>query len=830
MDTPGPDVVKDSQQSHPNVTPKSATFGSPLHTQESWTAPPRRRPVQQKAKASFIDEEDERSDSHVTPNPREQLDGDLHLDSTSSGIDPGQDGDDNEVRDVFNQSPTLHGLLGAHIPPQSAQPAPERSMSGSSDPFSNFESLKKQPPTAVTSRNPPKIAHSQKPLQPVQTQKRTLETRGTTDTEGKMRPSTKDTELEPKALANSKVKLSGLELEEETGAERPDIHKSHEYDYSLPASNSSSPVAAPAKKRAPAKKQAVKKPAPKPKANARETKATAGGRPRNAKPAPVPPAHQSPEAHSDEEHDEDKLPTEEPSVVTQAPHEANHNSQMKGQKLESGNSSNEDEKQDVIIVSSDSTSSFPESDNTDDQDFECSRKMTPSNARRRTRATAARSQAAKQVKGKDKNHSNPRPNAQSHDAQDERNDVDTAKRAKRQPKQPPKKTAVEKTQAVAIGTEPNLESKKEFKSSGEKSKKKSSTSERTAAVNQTANAKGEIKQETVVSSNADRVGRGEAYKVGQTSEPAKQTKESRRKPNIVAFGLGGPKNNGRPHKTTATADSRSQVQQPGPINGEYPVATKNQQAKGSQKAPKMQLNTAVQGGDSPTNDFNGLVKGGLSRTARASQPTVAEAVPDNAPISKAETKEIVSDFDAEMTTLVDEAGRGDASGQSANGDFEADTAVDDAANLTVDSPKHQSHEVARRRASEVDERAQAWKKATEPYDNSLGETMHKIVNTILRGLKTSEAAIDDVVDDYQKDGQRVVEKIAHKHRKERALITQQQEQKRLEYVQTYGQARHVAGTLLGKLESVDVDETVAHVRENAPTNHLKQLLQTITEA
>ncbi|KAK7719070.1 hypothetical protein SLS63_010220 [Diaporthe eres] len=962
MDTPGPDVVKDSQQSHPNVTPKSAAFGSPLHTQESWTAPPRRRPAQQKPKASFLDEEDEQSDTHVTPSPREQLDGDVYLDSTSSDLDSGQGGQDNEVRDVFNQSPTAHAPQGAHMPPQSAQLAPESSMSGSSDQSSVFESLKKHPPTAFTSNNPPKIAHSQKPLQPAQTQKRALETRGTTDTEGKV--GRKDTVPGPKTvsrktLANSKVKLSALELEEENGAEKPDNHGPHVYDYSLPTSNSSSPAAAPAKKRGPPKKQAVKKPAPKPKANARETKTATRERPRNAKPAPATPVHQSPEAHSDEDRDEDMLPAEKPSFVTQAPHKANLPSQMKGRKLESENSSNEDQEQDVIIVSSDSTSSFPESDNADDQDFECSRKMTPSIPRRRTRATAVRSQAGKETNGKTENDSAARPNARRHDAQDDKSNVHIAENPKKQPKQPPKKTAPEKTQAVATGTAPNLESKKDVKSYGGKPKEKNSTSERKATTNRTAKVKSEIKQEAVVFSNADRAGRVEANKLGQTAELGNQTKDYDRKPNIVAFGLGGPKNNGRSHKTTVTTDSRSRVQQTGPADGERPASTKPKQTKGAQKSQKMQLNTAVQDGDSPTNDFIGLAKIGLSRAARASQPTVAEAVPDDTPIFNAETKTVVPDFDAEMTTLVDESGRGDASGEFSTGDFEADTAVEDAANVTVDSPEHQNHDMAnsfegkrdggkvlkpparadiehllrpeertilggvdanfqtrpkdvpkviprltkrklpdamtveerspirqalvskmdpqsgispslrmnstalnlpseqcgrpvkkprkgslvgdtknpwlgdsldQRRTSGVDDRAQAWKKATEPYADSLGETMHKIVNTILRGLKTNEAAIGDVVNDYRNDGQRVVEKIAHKHEKERALITQQQEQNRLEYVQTYGEARRVAGTLLGKLESVDVDKTIIYVGKSTPTNRLKQLRQTITDA
>lgn len=704
MDTPDPDVVKDSQQSHPNVTPKSATFGSPLHTQESWTAPPRRRQVQQKAKASFLDEEDEQSDTHVAPNPREELDADQDLDSTSSEIDLEQDGEDKEAlvvsnRDVFNQSPTLQALQGAHMPSQSAQLAPEGSLSGSSDSFSVFESLKRHRPTAVTPHNHPKIAHSQKHLQPAQTQKRTLKTGDTAEAEGERGPPTKDAGRElkvvaRKTLANSKVKLSALELEEEPDAEKPDNHKPHENDYSLPESNSSSPAATPAKKRAPAKKQAVKKPAPKPKATARQTKAANRGRPKNAKPAPAPPVRQSSDTHPDEEHEEDMLPVEEPSMITQTAHEDNPTSQINGQKLESENSSNEDQKQDVVMISSDSTSSFPEADNADDQDFECSRKMTPSVARRRTRATAARSQAAKESKGKAEKSSAPWPNARRLDAQEEKSDVDTAERPKRRPKQPPKKTAIDKTEAVTTRSEPNFESKKEAKSSGENSKKGSSTSEPRAAGNRMAKAKSEIQQETVVSSNFDRVGRGEVNKLGQKSETAKQTEHFCRKPNIVAFGPGGPKNNGRPHKTTATTDSRSQIQQPGPANGDHPAATKTQPTKGAQKAPRLQLNTTVQDGDSPTNGFIGLAKGGLSRAARASQTTVAEAVPDNTSISDADIEAIVPEFDAEMTTLVDEAPCGDASGQSAIGDFEADRVVEDPAILTVDSRDYQDLELS----------------------------------------------------------------------------------------------------------------------------------------
>lgn len=102
--------------------------------------------------------------------------------------------------------------------------------------------------------------------------------------------------------------------------------------------------------------------------------------------------------------------------------------------------------------------------------------------------------------------------------------------------------------------------------------------------------------------------------------------------------------------------------------------------------------------------------------------------------------------------------------------------------------------------------------------------------TILRGLKANEAAIGDVIEDYRKDGQRVVERIADKHKKERALVIQQQEHSRLKYGQTYGEARHVAGTLLGKLESVDIDEMMSNVGKDPTTNRLQQLRQTITDS
>lgn len=62
------------------------------------------------------------------------------------------------------------------------------------------------------------------------------------------------------------------------------------------------------------------------------------------------------------------------------------------------------------------------------------------------------------------------------------------------------------------------------------------------------------------------------------------------------------------------------------------------------------------------------------------------------------------------------------------------------------------------------------------------------------------------------------------------MVMQQQEQNRLSYVQSYGEARHVAGTFLGRLESVDVGQLMGQVGKDATANRLKQLQQTIADA
>lgn len=689
MDTPDPGVVKDSQQSRPSVTPKSAAFGSPIATQHSWTAPSRRRQIQQKAKTSFLadDDDDDNNDEqaeqigrYAITNPPKQFGSDPGLDYVSNDFDSGLNEETGEDQDVYKKSPTPRASQAARLPPQSAQPILISSMTESSDEFEVFEALKKQSAGAITSNDPFKIPSQHEP--PGQKQQQPSATQDRPVSEGKKGPPAKDTRklraAARKSLANSKVKLAALEVEGENETQGLEIQEPLEHDYSLPASNSSSPVAAPTKKRALTKKQAVEKPPTKAKRTAQKANISAGGPAEDTKSAPDSPACRSPEK------DQDMLLADDPPKVIQAPRKADPPSQVKHRKLQTGKSPNESQKQDADAKASDSTSSFSESENTDDEDFECSQNMTPNNARRRTRAAAAKSQAAKEAEKKAESRPTALKNAQLQDVEVEGDHIETAKVSKKKPKQPDKKTAVEKTRAVTAGSE------EETKSSIEKPKKKRSGNERKTAENRTSKNNSDVEEKTVVSPDNDRVGRSEAKKLCQKSEPVKQTKGAGRKPNIVAFGPGGPKNNGKSHKTTAT-DPRPRGQHYSPQKAERPAAPKSPLSEESHKAA--QPNMTVQDGDSPKNDSARQAEGGLGRAARANRSTVAGLVPENPLISKADDKESRPNVDAELATPNCESERGEASDQFVARDDEASSAGEVGANLKAGTQDYQDHDM-----------------------------------------------------------------------------------------------------------------------------------------
>ncbi|ROV90401.1 hypothetical protein VPNG_10022 [Cytospora leucostoma] len=127
----------------------------------------------------------------------------------------------------------------------------------------------------------------------------------------------------------------------------------------------------------------------------------------------------------------------------------------------------------------------------------------------------------------------------------------------------------------------------------------------------------------------------------------------------------------------------------------------------------------------------------------------------------------------------------------------------------------------------VDDRKEAWKTATEPYGEGLGEMMHKAVNVILRSLKTKEDSIGDVVDDYGREGRRIVDRISAKHDKERRQLLLQYEQYRLDYIRACKETRHRARETLNGLRSVDLNQVVGEVDRDPIIDRLRELQRTL---
>ncbi|POS78065.1 hypothetical protein DHEL01_v203551 [Diaporthe helianthi] len=1120
MDTPDPRVVKDSQplnseQPLPFYTPKSAGMASPKLTQSSWTNPPRRSQARQVAKASFLaddgdsgNEADEQDRNDVMADPRDPFDNNqINLDSTSSEPDLELGGESYQGGDIFNDSPTPHASQTAHLPPQSAQTirVPKSSRTESPDPFGLFEALKKNPPPPGASKKPSQQEQAQRPGSAAHAMT-AIQVKKEQKKKAIKEPSHKTAAR--KSLANSKVKLSALELEREAELARPGSHKPKDYDYSLPESNSNSPATSPAKKKPATKKQASKKAAPKSSARqatkassapAKQTKAPSSGRTKQSKAAPGPSFHSRPDVQLNEkQEEEDDMELEQEFSGLKPTSRGEEVRKTVTTRALKPVSPAHKEDEGHVTISSDSPSSFPESENTDDEDFECIEKLTPANARRRTRAVAAQSQARREAAAKVENNSAPVSSSQRHKMEDGSRQSNAGLRSKVRPKKPITKTTVGKSPAVTAPAEPTSEPTEEARSSTEKTKERKPAAEKRIEANRNTKDNRQVKQDTVRPSSARLVGKGKAKanEAVQVSEPVKPTRGEVRKPNIVAFGPDGPKNNGRPYKTAATTDSRSQDQQLGLRNGTRPAPSSKRLTKETQNAPKKQVGMTFKNQNSPT----GNLENEHGQPGRISQPNGGRAVPSHAPVLEPEENEnpIAVHSDAYTTEHNYETEWTDKTDTFVPGDAEDDTLVDDPANAVEHSqgqleqeeadvfdnnrggmvleplaqnlqhpnmerlrtvmgeidanprniPKHMPtsllpyptkrklpqvtvttkaspeqqqlisktgfqsgdfadlgikpaaipseiqgpplkkpryndaravrahedvydrnpfdgsksharksingsgddvfgsgrknnpfessafvqrlivgecadrdpgqvrptapassargavhrqptaqfhHPTAARsvgpgvrsmpegnqemdyigermraaleseiphahdslapvdehgkssvlddmkgpwssdtfepsKASELDERTRAWKKATEPYAESIGETMHKIVNTILRGLKATESAIDDVVEDYRNDGQRVVERIAEKHRKERALVVEQQEQDRLQRLHAYSEAQRVTKTVLGKLESVDIEEIMLDVERSSATNRLRELKQRIRHA
>ncbi|KUI60959.1 hypothetical protein VP1G_08163 [Cytospora mali] len=131
------------------------------------------------------------------------------------------------------------------------------------------------------------------------------------------------------------------------------------------------------------------------------------------------------------------------------------------------------------------------------------------------------------------------------------------------------------------------------------------------------------------------------------------------------------------------------------------------------------------------------------------------------------------------------------------------------------------------RVSEIDQREQAWKKATEPYGEGIGDIMHRTVNVILRSLKTKEDAINDVIEDYGMEGKHIVSRLSAEHEKERKRLAKQYEQCRLNYIQACLEARHRTESTLNDLMSEDLSQIMTRVGKDPAVGRLKRLQKAI---
>ncbi|KAK7730571.1 hypothetical protein SLS53_008961 [Cytospora paraplurivora] len=127
----------------------------------------------------------------------------------------------------------------------------------------------------------------------------------------------------------------------------------------------------------------------------------------------------------------------------------------------------------------------------------------------------------------------------------------------------------------------------------------------------------------------------------------------------------------------------------------------------------------------------------------------------------------------------------------------------------------------------VDDRKEAWKTATEPYGEGLGEMMHKVVNVILRSLKTREDSIGDIVDDYGREGRRIVDRMSAKHEKERTQLLHYHEQYRLNYIHACKESRRRTRETLNGLRSVDLNQVVGEVDKDPVIDRLKELQRSL---
>lgn len=83
--------------------------------------------------------------------------------------------------------------------------------------------------------------------------------------------------------------------------------------------------------------------------------------------------------------------------------------------------------------------------------------------------------------------------------------------------------------------------------------------------------------------------------------------------------------------------------------------------------------------------------------------------------------------------------------------------------------------------------------------------------------------MSDVIDDYGREGRRIVERITAKHAKERKQLVRQYEQYRTNYLQGCIEAHRRNKATSNDLKSVKLDQIMAKVGRDPAINRLKEV-------
>ena len=97
------------------------------------------------------------------------------------------------------------------------------------------------------------------------------------------------------------------------------------------------------------------------------------------------------------------------------------------------------------------------------------------------------------------------------------------------------------------------------------------------------------------------------------------------------------------------------------------------------------------------------------------------------------------------------------------------------------------------------------------------------LQSVIRFLKTKEDAVSDVVNDYQKNGGRIVDKLVAQHAEERLQLIQTQQQSRRAFLSSCERADHAISRLADGLRTIKVTENPA----GSELDRAKSLLETL---